>query len=85
MARPIDALHRVIELVLVPIVEFRDAPEDARGDARPEVGAVAVFPTAGECHATRHRTRGNAQPRQLLHQLRLQAARAAGEKILRTA
>src|SRR5260221_13836317 len=43
--RPVDRLRRCIDVVLVAVVELADAPEDARGDPRPEVGAVADLPT----------------------------------------
>ena len=84
VAHPVHLARRVVEVVLVRVLEFADAPEHARGDARPEVGAVADLPVA---RRTRRRP-GTAAvffaPREVSsgEKQRLQAARAGREEVL---
>ena len=79
VARPVDGAHRCVEVVLVAIVEFADAPQDARGEPRPEVRAVAGVPAAGEGDAAGHRAGGDTEIRELAHQKLLEAARTGRE------
>src|SRR6185295_4489134 len=81
-ARPVHLARRLVKILLAGIVEPGDAPEDARGEARPEVRRVADLPVARERGAAGHLPHAlRAKRRELRGEQRFQAAWRRGEKL----
>ena len=74
------ALHELVELMFVVVRAAADAPENAAGDARFQVGAVREVEPARERHAAvRHRDLHPAERGQLGGEHVLEAPRARRE------
>ncbi len=80
---PGDAACQSVDVLFAPVGAAGDAPEDAGGQAAPQVGAIAGVPVAGEADAAGNGfgVRGAGRP-QFLCQQGFQPARAGGEEAL---
>ncbi len=82
-ALPVDRMNQRIDVRLVAIAAGGDAPQDAAGDARFEIGAVNEVPIALEADAAiGWRYGGAAQRGELGGEHAFQSARAGGEEVL---
>ena len=83
---PGNRTAKCVDIVLVPVLELADAPQDARGDARFEVDPIAGLPGSREGYASGYAAGITASQRDdFLEKQLFQAARSAGEERFRMA
>jgi len=81
-AHPVHLARRFVDVLLAGVVEFGDAPKDARGEARPEIRRVTDPPFTRKRGAAGHLLDAlRAQRGELVGEQRLQAARRRGKEI----